>query len=202
MVAEVSRLRVPYVLIDREMEGTEAAGAVFSDHRAGMEPAVQHLIDLGHRSIGFIGGSPRVRPTRERSQAVLRVCDPASARATVVSGEFTPAFGRDASAAMLDQPDPPTALIAGGNQILAGLLRTVHDRGLRVPEDLSIVTCDRLALSEFLEPPIATIERDTRLLGRRAAEILLQTIATGEAERLVLPVAFTPTASCGVAPAG
>jgi LacI family transcriptional regulator len=98
------------------------------------------------------------------------------------------------------QRDPPTALIAGGNQILVGVLRAIRRRRLRVPQDLSVVTCDRTPLAEFLEPVLATIERDPRGLGHSAAQLLLEVLGGSAPRRVLLPVSFVPGQSCGPPP--
>src|SRR5690606_1208673 len=98
------------------------------------------------------------------------------------------------------QRDPPTALIAGGNQILVGVLKAIRRRRLRIPEDVSLVTCDRTPLAEFLEPALATIERDTRGLGHAAAKLFLEVLHGGALRRIVQPVNFTPGQSCGPPP--
>ncbi len=70
----------------------------------------------------------------------------------------------------------PTAIIAGGNQVLAGCVRALARHGVGIPEDMSFVTCDEVALSELHSPPIASVGRDTVALGRIAAELLLKRI--------------------------
>ncbi len=199
-IEELSRFHAPCVVIDRELPEAHGLGAVLSDHRTGIEQAVSHLAELGHRRIGFVGGSLDVRPTRARTQALLEACAASGVEAIPRCQSFTAEFGRTASRELLDLDDAPTAIIAGGNQILTGVLRTIRDRGLEVPGQLSLVTCDHLALAEFLQPPIATIDRDTFRMGRRAAEILLEMVRFGGDPRDLLPVTFAPGASCGPAP--
>lgn len=97
--------------------------------------------------------------------------------------------------------EPPTAIIAGGNQLLIGVLRVLRECGLRVARDVSLVACDDVLLSELYEPPIATIDRDTVGLGRVAAELLLGRLMAGDGPRTeVLPTSFTPRASCAPPP--
>ena len=94
----------------------------------------------------------------------------------------------------------PTAIIAGGNQLLAGCIRVLHRHGIRVPEDISLVTCDEVDLSQLHEPPIASVARDTLLLGRTAAELLLERIGGGEPRTVLLPTTFMPRPSSGPVP--
>jgi LacI family transcriptional regulator len=83
-------------------------------------------------------------------------------------------LGRAATAELLDGTQWPTALIAGGNQLLIGMLSELAARGLRAGSDISVVTCDDIALNELHDPPIAVIRRDTTALGNVAADLLLR----------------------------
>ena len=69
--------------------------------------------------------------------------------------------------------------------------------GIRIPDDISLITCDEVDLSELHEPPIASVARDTLLLGRTAAELLLERLDGGEPRTVLLPTTFTPRPSCG-----
>lgn len=92
----------------------------------------------------------------------------------------------------------PTAIVAGGNQVLAGCVRALVRNGIRLPDEMSLVPCDEVALSELHSPPIASVGRHTPALGRVAAELLLKRLAgSTEPETVILPTTFTPRASCG-----
>jgi LacI family transcriptional regulator len=187
----------PFVLLDREVSRINAA-AVLSDHAAGVRAAALHLLELGHKSIGLIAGSRNVRPTRVRADALLAVCkERRGVRAYVEEGSFSAGHGEAATERLLDRSEPPTALLAGSNQILIGVLRTVRRRKLKIPRDLSLVTCDRLPMSEFIEPSLATIERDHRQMGRAAAELLLSCLEGEAPQQVILSTTFEPKGSCG-----
>lgn len=187
----------PFVLLDRELPNMKCA-AIFSDHGAGMRAAAMHLIHLGHRRIGLIGGSQHVRPTRVRADTLVAVCaEHRGIKPYVDYGSYSAGHGEAATEALLDRRDPPTAIIAGGNQILVGVLRAIRRRKLAIPRDISVVTCDRVPLSEFLQPPIATIERDTRQIGQAAAQLLLEQLQSSQVRQIVLPVKFVADESCG-----
>jgi len=195
----ISLVEGPTVLVDRALGTGVGASAVVNDHRAGMEAAVEHLVDLGHRRIALITGSTAQLPGRERLEAMRAVMArrPERVEAVYRPGSFSAEHGEVAARELLAAAEPPTAVIAGGNQLLIGLLRVMRERGLRVARDVSIVTCDDVPLSELYEPPIATIDRDTVGLGRVAAELLLGRLVGGEEPRTeVLPTTFTPRGSC------
>ncbi len=201
-VQHLERIETPIVVLDRELPEAAGASRVLSDHRAGMSAAVRHLLALGHRRIGLIVGQP-VRPAVERRRALEQVFAEQGLAPTydVREGTFSAEHGARATAALLDAPEPPTALIAGGNQLMIGSLQVLRERGIALGRELSFVGCDDIAITELFQPPIAVVRRDNELLGRRAAELLLRRMR-GEQEPVVelLPTEFVPRASCGQAP--
>ncbi len=197
----LDRLSVPVVLVDRHMKGLDPVQMVHSDHRVGMEEALERLHALGHRSIALINGSLAVRPSRERANAVRRFGKTHSdVHCSVRSGAFTGDFGYAVARELLTDATPPTAIIAGSNQILVGVLRALRDLELTVPTDVSLVTCDDSPLAEFMSPALDTIKRDPMQLGSEAASTLL-TILRGEAtEPVILPTYFEPRDSSAPPP--
>jgi LacI family transcriptional regulator len=116
----------------------------------------------------------------------------------VLEGRLVSEHGRNATNSLLDDVRPPTALVAGGNQILTGMLAELRRRGVRLGRDISVVSCDAVPLTELLAPPIAVVRRDNRALGERAAQLLLDQIAGAPGPRtVVLPTEFLARASCG-----
>jgi LacI family transcriptional regulator len=199
----IAQVEGPTVTVDRALPRDIGSSAVVNDHGVGMEAAVEHPIDLGHRRIALITGSTAQLPGRERMDAmravVARRQEPVEA--VYRPGSFSAEHGAAAAQDVLSAAEPPTAIIAGGNQLLIGVLRVLRERKLRVAQDVSLVTCDDVPLSVLFEPPIATIDRDTVGLGRVAAELLLGRLIAGEEPRTeVLPTTFTPRGSCARPP--
>lgn len=194
----VGSLQLPIVLVDRELP--DVPSAVLADHARGISEAAAHLISLGHRRIALINGSAKVRPSRERQQALRRACRGTGVTAIVRHGEFDPEHGGKSTVELLAGREPPTAIIAGSNQILVGVLRAIHELGVQIPRDLSLVTCDDLTLAEFLTPALATISRDTAAAGRAAAAVLVDLIDDRSPRVEVLPTGFRPAGSCAPPP--
>jgi len=195
----IAQVEGPVVVIDRQLPARLGASAAVNDHRAGMEAAVEHLIDLGHRRIALITGSPAQLPGRERMEAMRAVLArrPEAVEAIYLPGSFSTEHGEAAARRALSADPRPTAIIAGGNQLLIGCLRVMRQMGLRVAQDVSLVTCDDVPLSELYEPPIASIDRDTVGLGRVAAELLVGRLVGGdEARTEILPTSFRARPSC------
>jgi len=200
----LAQINVPVVVMDREVPARIGANAVLSDHRAGMRAAVEHLIDLGHHRIALITASLEMRAGRER---VGGMRDAVEARGiadetTALPGSLLAEHGEAATNDLFSRAQPPTAIIAGGNQLLIGTLRALTARGIRVGEDVALVTCDDVPLSELYKPPIATITRDTVGMGRVAAELLLSHLQLAqEPATVILPTTFKPRASACPPPA-
>lgn len=187
------------VLLDREVPGS-GADAVLSDHGAGIGAAVRHLAGLGHRRIAIIVGSPKQRGSRTRLEAfraeVARLGLPLDDR-LVRAGELSREAGYLAARALLALDEPPTALIAGNNQILTGVLPALRDLEIRIPSDLSLVACDETDLTVLYDPPIDVVRRDVAELGRVAAELILSRLASPitPSRRVVFPTTFETRAS-------
>jgi LacI family transcriptional regulator len=198
-VEAIEAANVPVVLVDRELSDELGASAVFNDHTTGMESAVRHLIGLGHRKIALITGSVEQLPGRQRIKGMQNVIAESNGavEGVYLPGSFSREHGEVAARSLLAGPDRPTAIIAGGNQLLIGCLRVLNESEMRVPDDVSLVTCDDVPLSELYRPPIATITRDTVGLGRTAADLLLRRLGENPrpAETVVLATVFTPRAS-------
>jgi LacI family transcriptional regulator len=197
-LAALAETDTPRVVVDRHLPPNLNASSVLSDHRSGMHAAAGHLLDLGHRRIGLILGRP-VRPARERLQGLEQAYADRGLPGTfaVSEGVLSPEHGRQATRRLLDAPDPPTAIITGGNQLLAGALEEVRGRGLEVGPDISLVSCDSVPTTELHQPPIAVVRRDTVALGRRAAELLLRRLeGAATPESVTLPTEFLARPSC------
>lgn len=197
---ELRRVRVPIVLIDRELPADVPASAVICDHRGGMRAAVEHLIRQGHRRIALASGPLNLRPGRELKAGLEVACAAAGVTPLVEAGPFTSEHGEEATRLLLDRPDRPTAVIAGSNQILPGVLHALQTRGLRVPDDISLVTFDDVPLLAYVAPPIAAVSREGLDIGREAAALMLRLLQGGEPEQVTIPTAFVARASCAPPP--
>ncbi len=194
----LAKTTIPSVLIDRDLGTDGQQSAVLSDHAAGVTAAVERLVRLGHRRIALVAGSPHVRPTRERIAALEDVVEAhPGVFAQVRSGAFTEAHGGAATRELLGGRKPPTAIIAGGNQILVGVLGELAARKWRLPRDVSLITCDDVPLAKFFTPPLAMIGRDPYEMGSVAARLLLNRLGGGDPETVTMPTTFITGASCG-----
>jgi DNA-binding LacI/PurR family transcriptional regulator len=131
------------------------------DERAAGEVATQHLIELGHRRIGFVAGPEHYLPTQLKEagrRAALTAAD-IEPDGLVAHNDFSVRGGRRALAALLEKPDPPTAVICSSDVMAVGVLQEATERGLRVPRDLSIVGFDGIDATTWTQPPLTTVEQ-------------------------------------------
>src|SRR5207253_9057728 len=110
---ELRRLRVPFVLVDRELQDGLAFSAVHCDEESAVREVAGHLLGLGHRRIGLVCGPLTVRPAREEARVLAEVCARAGGEAVVEPGPFGEEHGADAVGRMLDAAAPPTAFVLG-----------------------------------------------------------------------------------------
>lgn len=184
--------RPPIVFVSEDLPGSEVP-LVRIDNPAAAEMAVRYLIDLGHRRIGHVAGPPgrilspeRHAGYRQALEAVQIPYDPA----LVVTADFTFKGGRAAARRLLDLPEPPTALFCANDESAMGALRAARDKGLRVPEDLSVIGFDDIQLAEITDPPLTTVRQPRAEMGAKAMDVLIRTIE-GEALSgldIVMPV--------------
>lgn len=143
------------------------------DREAGAR-AAEHLLTLGHRRLGLITGPRRYRSAIERSEGFQAALAAAGvAPATVAEGGYTFETGVTAAEALLTGTDRPTAVFACNDEMAAGACSVAHRRGLRIPDDLSVVGYDDSDLACQLWPALTTLHLPVRDLGRQAAERLL-----------------------------
>ncbi len=170
----LDQVDVPVIMVDRDVDADLDASIVRNDHRFGMRTAVGHLLDLGHRRIALITGALDLWPVRERIAGMAEAVAERGVRDETISlvGSLSAEHGDRSTEQLLAMDPRPTAIIAGGNQVLAGCVRALHRHGIRIPEDISLVTCDEVDLSELHAPPIAVgrpRHAAARPDGRRAA---------------------------------
>jgi LacI family transcriptional regulator len=196
----LQQLRVPSVLLDREIQLD--IDAVNTDHATGMQQAVDYLIELGHRRIALITAGSDIRPGRERIRGFVEAYARrglAYSKDLIRAQSLSADFGFREASALLERRERPTALIAGGNQILVGVLKAVQQQGISVPDQLSLVTCDRTDLSTVYPGPLTVIDRDLAEIGRTAAQMLLDRISAPEdrpPRRISLPTTLLLGRSC------
>lgn len=201
-LAEIKQVDSPIVLIDRQLAGDSAIAAVLSDHASGVRAAVSRMIELGHRRIGLVTGEGRIFPMRVITRVMEQMCRDAGVELIIESGELLADDGAAVIHRMFSRATTPTAILTSSNQILVGALHALRELGLRIPDDVSLVTFDDIALLDLLDPPIGVISRQPFKLGRHCASVLLGQLRDGaDALTVTVPTTFDPRGSLAAPPA-
>jgi len=175
---ELERLRaagVPMVHIDAVGSEAGEIAQVGVTNWAGVRDATQHLIDLGHRRIGFIGGDPGANVSLERQEgytAALRRNGIPVDPALIQPGDFMIVGGEIAARALLDLAEPPTAIVASSDLEAMGVYHSASERGLRIPDDLSVIGFDDTVLCEYLSPTLTTVHQPLAQMADQAVRLL------------------------------
>jgi LacI family transcriptional regulator len=175
-LAELERRGIPFVRIS---PGTNHAltSSVFMDDVGAADDMTTHLINLGHRRIGFIVGHPNHMASDQRLYGYRRALDRAGIAfepELVRPGRFDFASGAEAAEALLALPAPPTAIFASNDDMAAGVLAVAHRRGVALPDELSVAGFDDTELASAVWPPLTTIRQPTRDLAYTAAGLLFE----------------------------
>lgn len=174
---EVSKRGFPVVLIDHAP--TTLAPVVKTANKMGTRSAVEYLAELGHRRIGFITGFLDVNSAVERLEGYKATLDELEipvAEELIQHGDFMLEGGIQGTKGLLDLEDPPTAIMCSSDLEAFGALQVARERGIRVPQDLSIVGFDDLPEAKYVTPPLTTVRQPMLDMGRMSAELLLDGI--------------------------
>jgi LacI family transcriptional regulator len=194
----------PFVVVDPRAPMPRDIAAVSAAHFAGSRSISTHLVDLGHRRIGVIAGP------RNWLASDARLAGHASALANagvlpdpglVRSGEPTAQFGYHAAGELLDLPQPPTALIGFNDKVAVGALAATAQRGLRVPEDLSVVGFDDIDLAQATRPLLTTVRQPLQEMGRLAVSLLIRLLERQRLDALHVELATELVIRDSTAPA-
>ncbi len=160
------------------------------DDTTGIQAAVEHLVSLGHSRIGHVAGDPAmIHGGRRRTSFIESMRSAGLDDSLVVNTDFSVSSGADATHRLLDAPHPPTAIVYANDPMAIAGLGAAQQRGLAVPQDLSITGFDGSDISAYVYPALTTITSDPVDWGRVAATTLLGLIATGSASNVALPPA-------------
>ncbi|MFT2752812.1 LacI family DNA-binding transcriptional regulator [Clavibacter sp. Sh2088] len=202
-----AQTEIPVVSIDPHT-GPADLPSVESDSLGGALQATRHLLELGHRRIGFLAGRPDLRSASLREAGYRRALQDAGIAfdpALVRSGFFLTALAREPARALLSMSDRPTAIFAANDLSGIAILQVAAELGIRVPEDLSVIGFDDIPEASQMTPPLTTIRQPMQRLGTTAVDLLMSlmggTEPEAEAMRVQLPTRLVRRATTGPPPA-
>jgi LacI family transcriptional regulator len=181
-LSALSKARVPVVVIDPLDMPRARVTSVGSTNFSGGYAATQHLLELGHRRIAYVGGPKTASCNQARMHGYRGAMEAAGEhipKGYVRSGHFHYEDGVAEGAALLGLPERPTAIFAGNDEIALGILEAARARGLRVPDDLSLVGFDDTEVARVSSPPLTTVAQPLQQMGAVALRTALR-LAAGE----------------------
>ncbi len=187
-VCELVKARIPVIAIASGQLGNGISCVRIDDFHAGKEMA-EHLLQHGHRRIGFICGRDDLSASARRREGFVTAMREAGLKVEadmVQRGDFTYRSGLDAAEQLLSHPQPPTAIFASNDDMGAAVISVAHRRGLDVPRDLSVVGFDDSSAATTVWPELTTVQQPIASMADAALDILLRSIRRRSDETPVL----------------
>jgi LacI family transcriptional regulator len=199
-VGKLVKRKFPFVFIDHQGVGKGCAAVGASNWQGGYKTA-EYLISLGHRRIGFITGWKDLEAAQNRLmgyQAALRTHHIADDPDLVFEGTFAQADGYRGGLHFLGLPNPPTAVFASNDVMAMGVMDAAREKGLRVPEDLSVAGFDDIHQAADVHPALTTVRQPLEKMGRVASQMLLEILRNPgvRIDRIELPTELVIRDSC------
>jgi DNA-binding LacI/PurR family transcriptional regulator len=192
---------IPYVVLGNNVIGNPEdlkTDVIFSDETQGGHDMTRYLLGLGHRAIGFVGNIrlPWFARCFDGYSLAMQQAGLAPLFSSIDSEDDTE-IGYLGTKSLLARGEPITAIFAGNDQTAHGVYRAVRDRGLRIPEDISVAGCDD-TIGAWLYPGLTTIREFPEQLGKHMVEMILSRIAKPDQspQRVVIPTEFIRRDSC------
>lgn len=192
LIELLNKHNFPTVLIGRTDEGHPNILSVDNDNEQAAYDATQHLIIQGHERIGFVSGPPSLTVSYDRIRGYRKAMNDAGLPMRtewIVEGELLQQSGYRAMSFMMSLPERPTGLVVIDDVVGFGVLRGLTELGYKVPDDLSLVSFNNIALSELATPPISSIDIGTYQLGYTASQMLIKLIQEDNVHqtRMIIP---------------
>lgn len=170
----------------------EGVASIDFDQRSGTFAAVKHLLDLGHETVHHISG-PQYAPDGTLRRQAWKDCLRLHNREinSPSFGDWSPYSGYVATKELLSRENQPTAIFVANDQMALGAYRALRERGLRIPEDISVVGFDDLEESQVFFPPLTTVGQDWDLFGKTVIEMSLAMIQGGTPTHEIIPTSLT-----------
>lgn len=203
----LARRSKPLVLIDGYVQPEEDITWVSSDYRQGSIDLVRHLVELGHQRIAFLSGGSKSYTSQMQTTGFMEGMQRSGLAPNpewVLDGDYTRESGYRLATQILAKKEWPSAIYAANDPMAVGVLQVAHELGINVPADLSVVGFDD-TLGINTAPPLTTVSRDYKEIGRTAARLLITQLKgaenPGPAVRINLETRLVVRHSTGAPPA-
>jgi len=178
-VAECLRQEMPMVLVNRTIENNKLVHQVLSDDVYGLQLAIDHLLELGHRRLLHLAGPQDILHGKQRLQAFKDICTDKNIDHDYYQlSAFSIEQGREGAIRYCEEPGSATAILAGNDLIAIGCISELHKRGIHVPNDVSVIGFNNMPLADMLSPALTTIAIPHNEFGTQSARLILQVLET------------------------
>ncbi|MGF7452316.1 HTH-type transcriptional repressor PurR [Pasteurella bettyae] len=165
------------LILDNSFEGGYLAG--------------KHLVENGHKKIGYLSAELKKVTAKQRYQGFMKALSEANVTMNpdwLFEGSFEPEDGYECMNKLLAMENKPTAVFCCNDIMALGAISAIADKGLRVPDDISVIGYDNVHSSRFFAPPLTTIHQSKARLGERALKLLFERISNKEAKRETIEI--------------
>jgi LacI family transcriptional regulator len=184
LVEQLEMQQMPVVFLDTGRKGRQASN-IKVDYGMGIMEAVAHMVDLGHKRIGYIGGPVKYASARARQRAFKKCLQEYGLPSNgdlIQRGNFKIDGGAAAMARLMEIKERPTAVLAANDMSAIGAMKTALGMGLKVPEEISIIGFDDIDFCQLTQPPLTTIRLSRREIAEKAFDAL-SSIIQGKSRR-------------------
>lgn len=201
VIKKIQEQKVPFVLIDRRVDGIEADG-VRGDSEGGAYWMTSYLTQLGHKRIAILAGPEGISTSQQRVSGYRRAMQEAGLiidESLICFGSYSQENGYQTTPQLLDSEQCPTAFFGGNNMISMGILKALYERGFHVPGDFSVVSFDDMPPTLIIKPFLTAVTQSGYNMGYQAADLLINKINGMEKagnRDIVLPVKLVEHESC------
>lgn len=191
---------IPIVVINRKLDKDIPVSNIYCDEKRGIQAAVAYLIGCGHRKIGFLEGYESSASNIRRKQGFVNEMKKEGLELRedwIFKGDFSVESGYEAGDRIVELSELPTAIICASDAMAIGLMRKLIEKGIGIPDNVSIIGFDNGTLSNYSTPSLSSIERPIEEMGRKASELLIKIINGEVKERQIVkyPTNFYPKES-------
>ena len=173
---DLSRIKIPFVLVDRAINNV-GCDTVLVDNLGASYNAIEHLINCGHKRIGIICGNKKIYTASERLKGYINAFDDYKLtidQDLIKYGSYDLQSGYDLLIELMSSNNPPTALFVTNYEMTLGSIIAINEKGIKIPDDLSIIGFDNLEMSRIVNPPLSIVAQPTEEIGKTAADIILK----------------------------
>ncbi|HEX3719072.1 MAG TPA: LacI family DNA-binding transcriptional regulator [Verrucomicrobiae bacterium] len=195
---------IPIVAADRTPQGLQV-DLVRTNNQEAMREATEHLLSHGYKEIGFINGPPDISVAQERLAGYLEAIRKAGLtprESLIIHSDFHQDGGHAAMEQLLNLTKRPRAVVIANNLMTLGALQAIHERALRIPDEVAVLGFDDMPWATSLRPPLTAVAQPAEEIGRAAAQLLLERLVepTRMARQVILPATLIIRTSCGTHP--